>query len=247
MPDTSWLGNGYIAWRQQWGLNNWLEPNLPPQGMVRFTSSEGPYVTLIVTGDPDRGGGVGGWQTSERALRQDADWWKGTPKDTLSLPLLFDLRYPGSSLSIEQRMTKLYAMGRRPRGGDRPPGVTLTGDVPERDRLIVWKIDDIRLGARDFRADSPLKLRRQALSVELSSLAAVEDVDAVRMRRTRDKKNQRRQRVIHTKQGDTLRSVAVRMLGASNRWPSLREDNKNVRHVRDPDAPLRRGTRLVIK
>lgn len=243
-PGTS--GLSVIAWLRSNQLMPYTEEDWPPGGMVQFSSSAGPSITVIKAGDVEAAGGVGGWQQSERMLREDADWWRGVPKQTMTIPVLIDRRIPNTVLTVEARLQTLRRMGRRPQGGDRPPAVTVVGDIPQHLRRVVWKIDEVRIGAYDMSRDDPKLMRRLAATVEMSSLSDVEEVEGVKLRRTREK-GKRRQRVYHTKQGDTLRSIAVRLLGASNQWPDLKAWNKNLKTVRDPDAPLRRGTRLVLK
>lgn len=214
----------------------------PRSGMVRLTASTGARLTLIVMGDPDRSGSVGGWQVSERAVGQETSWWRGTPSGTYSAPCALDLDEVGGP-SIERRLEVLYGMG-QPGEDDEPPIIRLSGDAPMC-KTQDWKIDDIRLTGRLFRDDDPQALRRQELTLELSTIRVAEGVERVRIRATREN-GKRRQRTIAARKGDTLRSIAVRQLGSSSEWQNIRVWNRRLRKI-DPDSPLRPGTRIVLK
>lgn len=215
----------------------------PRSGMIKLVSATGASLTLIRNGDLDGGGGVGGWQDSERVLREDADWFKSTPKGTRSVPCLIDLDAIGGP-SLERRLEVLYSMG-RPDGDDDPPAIRLYGDIDPIARRLKWKIDDIKLGAELFREEATDELRRQELTLELSTFAEARGVSKVTVRRTRDSKGKRRRRTISAKRGDTLRAIAVRQLGSSGDYKLIREWNPKLKHT-DPDAPLRAGTKVVL-
>jgi hypothetical protein len=214
-------------------------------GEVRIQSVDDAflYVNLLLSGAPDRGGGVGGWEVSERVLRPPADWWRAQPKSTISLPCMLDI-HEQEGPSLETRLKRLYAMG-QPRGDDPPPPVWLVGDVPTA-RTQWWRIDDISLGERIFRTNPLGHLRRQELTVQLTEFVEATGVPKVTVRRTRDSKGRRRVRTIRARKGDTLRRIAVRELGSASAWTDLRSWNKKLRRV-DPDAPLRAGSQITLK
>lgn len=214
----------------------------PASGQVRLYTADAVFVA-IRNGEVDRSGGVGGWQQSARVLRPDADWWKNTPKDIAGIPLMLDIdELPGAPL--EQRLTALRSMGQPDESGQ-PPAVSVDGDAPMC-AGIAWKIDDVALGAALYRPDAPTRLRRVELTVQLSSLDEADAVEKVTVKRTRSSATKRRRRVIHSRQGDTLRAIAVRQLGSSGQYTKIREWNPKLKKI-DPDAPLRVNTKVVLK
>lgn len=233
---------GYISKRLQIGV-----VANPPSGMVKLVplASGLGTVTVIRNGTVDRGGSVGGWQASERVLREDADWWKSIPKGTVSIPCLLDVDAIPDARTIEKRLRALYDMG-QPDGQDDPTAIHLYGDVPMcHPPTWVWKLDDIQLGDDLFLEDQPTVLRRQELTLSLSTYSVTRGVTKVTVKRTRDKHDRRRRRTISARKGDTLRAIAVRQLGSSGAYAQIREWNKKLRHT-DPDAPLRAGTKIVL-
>lgn len=216
----------------------------PRSGMVKLVASNGTSLTLIRNGDITRTGSVGGWQTSERTLREDADWWKSTPKGAYSIPCLLDIDAIGGP-SLERRLDVLYAMG-APTADDDPPEIRLFGLVPAgTGPRWRWKLDDISLGTM-LESEAALgTLRRIELTLEMSTFAPGGRVTAATIKRTRDTASSRRRRTLVAKKGDTLRAIAVRQLGSSGDYKLIRSWNPKLARV-DPDAPLRAGTKVVL-
>lgn len=215
----------------------------PRPGMVKLAAETGAALTMILTGSPDRGGGVGGWQESERVLRPNSAWWKSRPLSTISLPCMIDIDAIGGP-SVERRLEVLYTMGES-HNDDDPPAIRLFGDVPTATTQN-WKLDNITLGDRLFQPDNPEELRRQELTIELSELFIADGVSQATVKSTRPAgSSARRRRTIASKQGDTLRSIAVRQLGSSGEYTKIRSWNPKLAKT-DPDAPLRVGTQVVL-
>ncbi|HEY3019593.1 MAG TPA: phage tail protein [Solirubrobacteraceae bacterium] len=214
----------------------------PRAGMVKLVPSRGSALTMILDGPPDRGGGVGGWQSSERALRRPARWWQSQPEDTISLQCILDVDAIGGP-SVERRLTVLYAMGQAG-DEDEPPTLLLLGDVPV-DGASRWVLQGITLSERLYQGDG--SLRRQKLSVELEGYAPLPSIKPVAIKRTRDSKGKRRARTITTKKGDTLRAIAVRQLGQSDGWKRIRDWNPRRLKGVDPDAPLKAGIKVTLR
>lgn len=215
-----------------------------PGGTVKLTPEHGSALTLILNGPPDRSGGVGGWQATERAGRRPGKWWQGIPDDAMTLDCMLDLdAIPGPS--IERRLKVLRTMGQPREDSDgEPPSIRIAGDIWNNDQTIVWVISDLKLGDRLFTPDGDL--RRQQVSVDVERFNAMQEVQPLRVKRTRPKGGKRRRHVVHAHAHDTLRAIALRELGSPSRWQELREWNKRLRKV-DPDAPLRRGTHVTIR
>lgn len=214
----------------------------PPQGgQVRFDPTRGNSLTAILNTEPDRGGGVGGWQSSDRSQRRPAKWWQSIPDDTISLDVTLDIDVPNGP-AIEERLRVLRDMG-QPGNDDEPPQISLDGDIWSHDQNVNWVMSDMSLGARLWNEDGTL--RRQQVTVALERWQPLEEIKAVRVKSTR-KKGSRRKRTVKTHARDTLRAVALRELGSAGRWDDLRKWNTKLKRV-DPDIPLRTGTHIVIR
>ena len=219
----------------------------PRGGMIKLLPSRGSSLTVIVNGDIDGGGGVGGWQPTDRALRAPAKWWQSQPDDTTSMPCLLDL-YAIGGPALERRLDVLYAMGQAG-DEDEPPTLRLIGDVAPREQRLTWVLQNITRGARQWTSDGALK--RIELTLELERYDPVDSIKPVAIKRTRDSKGKRRARQITTSKGDTLRAIAVRQLGQSDAWKRIRDWNpksppKGLKGV-DPDAPLRAGIKVTLR
>lgn len=214
----------------------------PRPGMVRLSSSRGSSLTLILNKEPDRGGGVGGFEAVERQQRRPAKWWKRTPDDTIDLDCTLDVDAVGGP-SVERRIRVLRDMG-QPGEDEEPPSITLDGDVWEDDKGVTWVMSGLSLGARLWNGDGTL--RRQQATVSLERYDSVAEVTAIRVRATRTSKRRRRRRTTVARGNDTLRGIALRELGDATRWKDLKGWNKKLKGV-DPDARLRTGTHISIR
>lgn len=230
-------------------------------GMVRIAPANervtSEAVIVIQTDVPDRSGGVGGWETVERRFQRPAKYWRGPELSTLTLHCAIDRRAIRQRMSVERALEQLYALAKDPSakltgsgatGGaaDDPTPVRLTGDVVDRDQRIDWVIQDITLAERlPEPGHGFFVLGRQHFDLELEEYVAVPSIDPVRIGRTRDKAGQRAKHTISTKQGDTLRVIALRELGEPDDWTKVRDWNPKLKKVH-PDDPLATGTKVVI-
>lgn len=215
----------------------------PPGGMVRLAPSHGPSVVVILADAPDHSGGVGGWQPIERSGRRVAKWWQGIPDEAQSLEIIVDSERPAGRSGVKNRVENILSMG-RPGGEDEPPTIRLLGDVPFALKGR-WVLQDYSLGARKF--DRRGVLRRQFMTLALERFERVPTIAPVRVKRTRDRRGDRRQRRYTTRKGDTLRRIAVEQQGRSGAWEQIREWNRSKLKDVDPDATLRPGIELVLK
>jgi hypothetical protein len=216
----------------------------PPQsGTVELRPSRGNKVILLLAGPPDRSGGVGGWATSERAYRRPARWFQSPPIDAMTLPGILDLYENSQGITIETALGWLYAMGMAG-GQDTPPTVKLAGDVRPYDRRLTWVVQGVTLGDRVMAAAGVIA--QQNVTVELEGYDPLPTIAKASVQRTRQPgATQPRRRVIRTMKGDTLRSIAVKQLGASNQYTLLRTWNPTFKKT-DPDQPLRAGIVMVL-
>jgi phage protein U len=216
-----------------------------PGGKLTLLPSYGAPLTLIVMASPDRAGGVGGWEASERAEQRPGKWWKGQPDDTMSWEFLVDIDMEFAGLSVEKRLSILRLMGVKHAGQDEPPSIKLDGDVTPADASLTWVIEDIQYTDRLYQGDGTLQ--QQKVTVTFTRYNAIDEVSAIRIRSTRVKGRKKRHHVIKTKTGDTLRAVAIRELGNGSRWKEIKTWNPKVLKRVNPDVRLRAGTHLTIR
>lgn len=214
-----------------------------PGGRVTLNSSSGHQLTMILNKEPDRTGGVGGWESVDRALRRPAKWWKASPDDTMSLDCTIDIDAIGGP-SIERRLRVLRDMG-LPQD-DEPPTIRMIGDVWDSDQNVNWVMDGLTFGPRLFQGDGTL--RRQQVTVELSRFEDVNEIVPLKVTRTRTKgkKPKRKTRTVTARRGETLRGLSLRALGTPSRWKDLQKWNKKLKKI-DPDLALRAGTHVKIR
>lgn len=216
-----------------------------PGGTVTLTpEGGGAALTLIMNGPPDRSGGIGGWASVERSGRRPGKWWQSQPDEAMSIECTLDMHaLPGPS--VEKRIADLQALGRPSVDlKTEPPVLRLSGDVLPIDKAVRWVMSDLKFGERLYFSDG--KLRRQVVTVDLERYNDVSEIEAVQVTRTRRAGKARRRRTVVAHTHDTLRAIALRELGNPSRWTDLRQWNTRLKKV-DPDAPLRRGTRITIR
>jgi nucleoid-associated protein YgaU len=233
-------------------------------GMVRIAPANAALaartdlaVILINMDDPERGGGAGGWQTVERPFRRPVKWWQAPELSTMTLHCAIDRTAIAQRLSVEHAIERLYSIAADPSseltgsagsGGasDDPTPIRLSGDVMARDTRIDWVIQDIALGERLWaRGFGFPVLQRQLVDVTLEEYVPAPTIEAVKVQRTRPTSGSRSKHTITTKQGDTLRAIAVRELGDPDDWTKVRDWNPALKKVH-PDDPLATGTKVTI-
>lgn len=223
-------------------------------GSIRLVADAGPFrgqgVTVILTSAPQFSGGVGGWEVMSRPGRRPARWWRGGTEMALTIDGVLDVDRGDPTFGVEDRLTRLRQFGVRPGGQEAPAPLRLAGDLsdPYSARGGLWVLVGMGLGDRLYLRDG--RLRRQAVTLELADYAPVETIQPVSVRRTRASVNRPRVRQVTTRQGDTLRGMAVRELGFGGGWSQIRDWNprlfKGSRHT-GPDDPLRAGLRVTIR
>ncbi len=223
-------------------MARFIDPRVRRGGAVRFDPDRGASIVALLMAPPERSGGVGGWQRSERQRRRSASWFGAQPDDTMSLEIAFDANALPGDRTIEQRLRVLREMGTA-EGGQDPPSIEISGDIWDFDQGLDWVMEDMSLGERVFYSDG--EFLRQHVTVAFVRFQAIDEIDAVKIRPTRGK-NSRRRRTVTSRGGDTLRAVSLRELGSPSRWQDLRKWNK-VLSKTNPDDRLRTGTKIVIR
>lgn len=196
-----------------------------PRRFISFTS-KGPR--LVVSAFPGEGAptvtdGYGTIETVTRPLRRGLTRWTGSNPMQLSIPVLLDGYREGRS--VEPQITNLERMAAV--NGDEPLDVTIdcTGDlVPHHDEHT-WLITAIDFGeavlnSRGYRL-------RQALTIQVTAKVDAKSEKSVARRNKGPKQHARSYRV---KKGDTLRSIARKVLGDPDRWVDIRRLN----NISDP-------------
>lgn len=217
----------------------------PGPGRTLLVADEPPVsVTLLTVEQPDADGGVGGWEEVQRDGRPPAIVHVGEPRATVSLSLMLDRDELGlwDQGGIEWRLTQLYNMGRKHPETGEPARILLLGDRPAYNPL--WVIDSLKPTVKLKTPDG--RLRQVAVSIGLSEWVDASLAVTLPPASTRSTRGKTKTRFYVTRQGDTLRRVALAQLGSQGEWRALREANKSRLKGVDPDALLKPGTNLRI-
>lgn len=196
-----------------------------PRRFISFTS-KGPR--LVVSAFPGEGAptvtdGYGTIETITRPLRRGLTRWTGSNPMQLSIPILLDGYRAGRS--VEPQITNLERMAAV--NGGEPLEVTIdcTGDlVPHHDEHK-WFITGIDFGEAVI-SSRGLRLR-QALTLQVTAKVSATSEKSVAKRGRGSTNHARSYRV---KAGDTLRSIARKVLGNPDRWVDIRRLN----NISDP-------------
>lgn len=216
----------------------------PASGLVTVTAEFVGSVTLVLTGAPDYVPSVGGWDTTPRIGGTASSWWKEQPLATISLPCLLHTTVTGP---VERSIAALEKAGKVVGGhlADEPSRIKLRGDIPPSAAgAAVWRLDGLKLSAREYQPAADTVLWWQELTLDLTQHTAGTVARAGGLK-TRNVKGARTRRTVRALQGDTIRKIALRELGSSTDWKLLRSWNKKLART-DPDAILAAGTHVSI-
>lgn len=220
---------------------------MPDLGFIEFESYDPYYhfIARIGDGDVEPTGGYGGWAPTQRIRRRSLTEWPGNDPLKIDVPVLFDGLVDNTS--VEDDIRQLEKMAGLEIDTGEPPLLTFdsAGVVPH-DKTHAsqndWVIADLTWGKSD-RNQYGHRIR-QAVTVHL--LLYVEDdqlrddSSAARRRRTTKKRAAKgkkskgaRVKRYTVKAGDTLSSIAARLLGSPSRWHDIAAVNPSIR---DPKA-----------
>ena len=166
--------------------------------------------------------GYGTIETITRPLRRGLTRWVGSNPMQLSIPILLDGFRRG--VSIEPAIADLERMAAV--GGDEPLEVTIdcTGDlVPHHDEHK-WLITGLDFGEAVSSARG--RRLRQAITVQVTAVVNAATEKSVAKRGG----GGTHARTYRVKAGDTLRSIARKVLGDPDRWVDIRRLN----NITDP-------------
>jgi len=236
-------------------------PEPPPVGFVAIWSDDPPATVIARLGPdrPDVSSGYGGWEEVARPRRTTVTTWTGMPARRMTLSILLDNHYVGTSIETDIRRLERMAL---PRSGGEPPTVRVLArgsHVPYND--LVWVIDALAWG--DALMNDAGNRTRQAATLTFLEYVPDDLIEA----RTRQSSSQRRRAKkkkasgVNRKKnarekrkpagrnrrsrstglratttpwaGDDLMNIAARELGDARRWHELAELNgiRDPRHV----------------
>jgi hypothetical protein len=195
---------------------------------MRFISftSKGPRLSVVMhpgDGAPTVTDGYGSIETITRPLRRGLTRWTGSNPMIVSIPVLLDGYREGRS--VEGAIANLEKMAGV--NGDEPLDVAIdcTGDlVPHHDEHT-WLLTGIDFGEAVLNSKG-VRLR-QALTLQVTAKVTATTEKSIAKRNKGSKQHAKSYRV---KAGDTLRSIARKVLGDPDRWVDIRRLN----NITDP-------------
>jgi nucleoid-associated protein YgaU len=170
-------------------------------------------------------GGFGNWQQVAIPRGDPLTQWTGRSLFTMDLDLLFDGWH--KQTTVEPAIAKLEAMARRIPASLTPPPLRLYGAVPLAARK--WVISGIDYGdaLRSFKTGARLRQEVTVHLIEYREETALANLP----RAAATAKPPRKYKV---KKGDTLKTIATKLLGKSALWPSIAKLNKGLRGFKIP-------------
>lgn len=162
-------------------------------------------------------------ETITRPLRRGLTRWTGSNPMQLTIPILLDGYRQGRS--IEPAIADLERMAAQ--GGGEPLEVTIdcTGSIVPHHDEHKWLITGLDFG--DAISSSRGRRLRQAITVTVTAAVDAKTEKSIAKRNKGSGSHARRYRV---KAGDTLRSIARKVLGDPDRWVDIRRLN----NIADP-------------
>lgn len=202
-----------------------IRSNRPALTIVAWLGKDPPTMTE----------GYGGWSTRMRPRRQALTVYSGHEPYSMDLSLLFDGFAEDDG--VDSQLSALERMARPPADFQEPPLIRITGPIPHAD--LQWVINGIRWG-ESIRNESGYRVRQEVV-LNLLRYIAEDRVNvkgsAERARTTGSGSSGSSSRGgssrLHTvRSGETLSSIAAKLLGDYKRWTEIATLNK----IRDPKA-----------
>lgn len=204
-----------------------------PEKFIEF-SSRSPRIRVRARpgdGVPTVTDGYATIETITRPLRRGLTRWTGSNPMQLSIPILLDGWSDG--VSIEPQIADLERMAAVDGGDPCEIAIEATGKlVPHADEHS-WYITGLDPGEAIL--DRRGRRRRQAFTVTVTAVVTANTEKSI-ARRQQGGHHARQYRV---KSGDTLRSIARKVLGDADRWTDIRRLN----NITDPRIVGTPGTR----
>ena len=231
-----------------------------PEPEVVFRSDD-PAISvkaMLGFGSPVINGGVGGWEKIPRPKRSELTEWRGRPLIEMSIPILFDEFTKKRGGNVEPEIRKIMRLARSNESSD-PPVVKISGSIPFTD--VLWVISGIAWGTPFF--NNRGKRNRQAMNISVLEYSRAGNFAISPVKQARESKRKGRKKrglgtlpIIGTtplgpivaprntyvvKRGDSLSSIAAKLLGNAGRWIEIAELNDK----RNPEL-IHPGERLQI-
>lgn len=183
---------------------------------------------------PSPTGGFGGWTQVARPRRKALTQWDGIAPLAVTFSLILD--GVAADRSVEADCLALEQMA-QPQGPRTPPPVVhAAGGLPHTE--IDWVISDLQWDPAPMYATT-LKRIRQEVTVQLLEHVAADTV-ANPVAAAKAKAGAGTKLYV-VKAGDTLSSIAAKLLGDHKKWTAI----ATLNHIRDPKA-IRPGQKLRI-
>lgn len=176
--------------------------------------------------------GYGGWSIVDRPQRKSLTNWDGHKPFGMSLDLYFsEIKTDGS---VEPQISHLEKMAQvdNDLNPNRPPVIRVHGDaIPAVAKNLPWVIQNIDWGVTR-RSLSRGHRTQQQMTVTLLEHVAGGLVDERNV--TPGSGGQPKYRTYTIKNGDTLQSIAKKLLGKASRWQEIAKINKihDPRHLK---------------
>lgn len=205
------------------------------KNFYNFRSSSGLSVAMLRGSDPPKiTGGTGGWEIQSRPRRVGITVWQGRDPYSLDIPILFDAYRSGASLEADIARLNQMAIGS---DLHQPPTVKIDGALPIKGN-VSWIISSIEWGTNVFwdqQGDQPYRTRQDAVV----KVIQYNPVDRLVVQ------NAGHPNQYVTKRGETLRKVAQKMYGKSDRWQQIANAQTPRLRVAGTTV-LKAGTKLRI-
>lgn len=174
--------------------------------------------------------GFGGWVTRDRPKDKPVTNFVSSPAVRMAVDLLFDGWDSGTSVREDVNKLQSWGWARKDTKSKRPTRLEVTGVVIPLGEGRRWVVEDLDFGDNIVTEDKRL-LRQQVtvtfLEYEAPDLIKVKSAGAS----------------YKTVKGDTLRRIAQKILGNSNRWVEIKKLNPKLR---DPSKRLKPGKILKM-
>lgn len=215
----------------------------PGPGRLRIVSDEPPIVVTVLLAEAlDVDGAVGGWEEIARDGASPGIQHVGIPRGTCGITCVLDRDVLGID-DLEIRLSRLYSMGRVSEVTQEPARIQLVGDTPAHNPL--WVMDGLKVN-KTLRDAVTGSIRQAWLTISLSEWIDTSLAVTLPNQSTRTSGGKKRAEFYFTRDGDTLRRVALTRLGSQAYWKDLLAANRKLLRGVDPDQPLRRGIRLKL-
>lgn len=195
---------------------------------LRSTDGRHTVTTLMGQAFPEFTEGRGGWAEVTRPRRPGVIEWVGTAPAKASLSLMFDGWRTGTAVGT--KMAALEAMAPLAPTVE-PPTILITNAWPIPSN-IPWQIQTITWDASTALRSSANMIVRAEARIELVERRIAETVIArsspakrAAAKTSKATTTTKKVRTVTVKKGDTLSSIAARLLGSSAKWTLIAKAN----------------------